>query len=108
MRVPLIRSGSLTAVAVAALLASLVTASATGPAVASARPGVIKVPVFTLPLTKVGQVDLGALAKSEHRRGAARQIPRAASARYRLIDTAIHAHQPHGHPASSPNPATTG
>ena len=108
MRVPLTRSGSLMAGVVAALLAGLVTGPATGSAAASARPGVIKVPVFTMPLTRVGQVDLGALAKSEHRRRAAMRIPGAAGARYRLIDTALLAHMPHGHPASSPNPATIG
>jgi hypothetical protein len=85
--------------AVAALGIGLATVPVT--AQAAGGSSVIKVPVFRLPLTRVGQVNLGLLARAQHR---GRE---AAATGYRLIDNAIVTHQPKGTPKTSPDPAPT-
>jgi hypothetical protein len=97
----------------------LASASMTGQlasAAASTRSSVVKVPVFTLPLTMVGQVNLGALAASEHatrvaqeRQGApiSPSTTRGSTTRYREVDNAVVTHVPKGTPTRQPNPVTT-
>ena len=95
--------------AAAALGVGLVTAAAG----ASAATGlnVIKVPVFTLPLTVVGQVNLSALAGTEHHtavrarlQGAPISRRAAAAGQYKSVDNAILSHAPKAAPTSVPNP----
>src|SRR5690242_17849191 len=80
---------------------------------AAARSSVIKVPVFALPLTRVGRVNLGSLASAAHRRpvAALRQgsvISRqAANGKFRLVDNFILSRRPKGKATRAPTPATT-
>lgn len=83
--------------AVAALGIGLATAPLTS---AASGTSVIKVPTFTLPLTRVGQVNLGAAARAQRR-------ARPATRSYLFIDNAILAHRPKGTPKTNPDPATT-
>lgn len=114
MRISFARTGLLTATAAVALGVGLAAPAAGGVTPASAGSSVVNAPVFTLPLHTVGQVNIGALAKSEHRTpvAARRQgapISRAAaqSASYRAVDNALLSRRPSGAPASLPNPPTT-
>lgn len=82
-------------------------------AAASVRSSVVSAPVFTEPLTEVGQVNLSAVAQSEHSRKVATRSQGAAISRsavpstgYREVDNAIRAHAAKGAPASQPGPAT--
>jgi len=117
LRVPFIRSRLLTATAAAALGVGLAAAPFAGPAPALAATGssVVNVPVFTLPLNVVGQVNLGSLAKSEHRapvathrQGAPISKAAASSGSFRVVDSAIATRRPLGTPANNPNPTATG
>jgi hypothetical protein len=75
---------------------------------------VVKAPTFNPPLTEVGQVNLSALAASEHTTRVATRpqgsaISRSASstARYRTVDNAIVSYGPRVRATNNPNPATT-
>jgi hypothetical protein len=112
VRFSLQRSRMATVTAVAALGIGLV-ASGAAPVAASAKSSVVDAPVFTLPLKVVGQVNLTALAASEHhasvvtqRQGAPISRAAAQSTGYREVDNAILAHRPTGKP-NSPNPTTS-
>jgi hypothetical protein len=115
LRVPFIRSRLLTATAAAALGAGLAAAPFAGqaPALASSGSSVVNVPVFTLPLNVVGQVNLSSLAKSEHRtpvathrQGAPISKAAAQSGSFRVVDSAIAARRPKGTPKNNPKPGT--
>jgi hypothetical protein len=86
-------AGGLAGVAMTGQLAS---------AASSGNTSSVKVPVFTLPLTKVGEVNLTTLAGSTP---SAKSFTRAASS-YHEVDNSILAHAPKGHPATVPNPKT--
>jgi hypothetical protein len=108
-----VRNRFFTLTAAVALGAGLMYAAQGAPAVAAtAAPAssVVKAPVFTLPLHKVGTVNLSSLAKSEHttkvaqrRQGAAISRSAARTGHYRSVDNAILRHAPKGHPASTPS-----
>ncbi|HEX3492798.1 MAG TPA: hypothetical protein VHU92_25870 [Streptosporangiaceae bacterium] len=94
------------------------SAASAAPASPSSASSAVKVPVFTLPLTEVGQINLGAAAAAEHRahvatrpQGAAIARAAAASARYREVDNAIRRHavkaKPRSRPRASSIPLTT-
>jgi hypothetical protein len=117
LRVPFIRSRLLTATAAAALGVGVAAAPFAGqaPALAAAGSSVVNVPVFTLPLNVVGQVNLGSLAKSEHRtpvathrQGAPISKAAASGGSFRVVDSAIAARRPQGTPTNNPNPTATG
>ena len=115
MKVHFDRNRFLAGAASAALAVGVITAPLAGqPASASAASSVVHVPVFTVPLKKVGQVNLGALARSEHRKPVASQrqgapLSRAAArrTRYRAVDSTLITHALRGTPATAPNPPTT-
>ena len=69
--------------------------------------GAVKVPVFTLPLTKVGEVNLTNLASSDARAHQDRDARAAKSGSYREVDNAILSRAPKEKPTSVPNPKTT-
>ena len=110
----------LVAVAALAALGGGFAAASVPSQMASAADGstgssVVKVPTFTLPLTKVGQVNLSSVAQSERttpvasqRQGSAisKSAVEVSSARYREVDNAIHSHALKGRPVNKPNPAT--
>jgi len=89
----LVMAGGLAGVAMTGQLAS---------AASSRNASSVKVPVFTLPITKVGQVNLTKSVASER---AAKSSARHAS-HYHEVDNSILAHAPKGHPAAVPNPKT--
>ena len=99
-----IRLGLVSAVVVGG---GLVAASLSQQAAASqvaASSSAVKAPVFTLSLTKVGEVNLTKLSQSE------RATPKASlalSTKYHVVDNSILAHAPKGKPTSVPNPLTT-
>jgi hypothetical protein len=62
----------------------------------------VKAPVFTLSLTKVGEINLTKLSQSD--RASAKS---ADTAKYHEVDNSILAHAPKGKPTSVPNPPTT-
>ena len=112
MKVHFARNRFLAGAASAALAVGVITAPLA--ASASAASSVVHAPVFTVPLKKVGQVNLGALARSEHRKTVASQhqgapLSRAAAqrARYRAVDSTLIKHTLRGTPATTPNPPTT-
>ena len=115
MKVHFDRNRFLAGAASAALAVGVITAPLAGQAAsASAASSVVHVPVFTVPLKKVGQVNLGALARSEHRKPVASRrqgapLSRAAArrARYRAVDSTLITHALRGTPATTPNPPTT-
>ena len=112
MKVHFARNRFLAGAASAALAVGVITAPLA--ASASAASSVVHAPVFTVPLKKVGQVNLGALARSEHRKTVASQhqgapLSRAAAqrARYRAVDSTLIRHTLRATPATTPNPPTT-
>jgi hypothetical protein len=114
VRVRLMGNRFLILAATAALGVGLATAPGGTGAVAATRSSVVKAPVFTLPLTEVGQVNLSALAGTEHhakvttrRQGAAISRSNASPGRYQAVDDAILAHQPKTKPAHLPTAADT-
>jgi hypothetical protein len=118
LRVRIIRTRFFTLTAAVALGAGLISAplagAAAGPAAAATASSVVKAPVFTVPLKKVGTVDLSALAAAEHRtrvsarrQGAAISRAAASTGHYREVGNAILRHAPKGRPAARPSPADT-
>ncbi|HEY2577710.1 MAG TPA: hypothetical protein VGI74_15495 [Streptosporangiaceae bacterium] len=121
MKASSVRARWLKVTAVVAMGVGLATApmssSHAGPVAAAsasvASSSLAKIPVFTLPLKKVGQVNLSALAKSQHRtrvaahrQGAAITRPAAGSTRHRIVDQVLITHRPKGTPKTRPSPAT--
>src|SRR5215469_13828352 len=112
-----VRARLLTVTTVVALGTSLAIAPLTSyvaPAAASARSSQVKATVFTLPLTVVGQVNLGQLAASEHRtkvathpQGARISRSAAAASHFRAVDNALISRRPKGKAAGMPRVATT-
>jgi hypothetical protein len=105
LKVPFSRSRTFTVTAVAALGAALAAApfASQAPAVAATGSSVVHAPVFQLPLTVVGQVNLSSLAKSghrarvvTHRQGAPISRAAASSSKFRVVDPAIAARRPAG------------
>lgn len=119
MQVTFARTRFVTLTAAIALGAGLMYAPLAGQAVpavaATASSTAVKAKVFTVPLKKVGTVNLSALARSEHRtkvpalrQGAAISRSEASAGRYRVVDNALLARRPSGKPASQPNAPATG
>ena len=117
MKVPFVRSRFVTVAAVAALgvgLAAAPALSSAGSAVASTGSSVVKAKVFTLPLTKVGEINLSQAAKAEHRTKVATHpqgapIARSAIARshYRAVDNVLISRRPKGRPTGLPRAANS-
>ena len=115
MRFHLVQARFLPAAAVMALAAGLVAAGplAGQAATASYGSGIVKAPVFALPLTRVGEVNLSTLANSESlrkmtamRQGVSISRSAARGRGYRAVDNAIRAHALKGRPTGPPNPST--
>lgn len=114
MKVPFVRSRTFTLTAAIALGAGLMYAPLAGQAVPAAADTatastVVKAPVFTVPLHKVGTVNLSALASSEHRtnvterrQGAPISRSAARTARFRTVDNRILKHTPKTGKAARP------
>jgi hypothetical protein len=100
VRAVLLRTRFLGVPAVAALGIGLAAIPVT--AHAGGGSSVVKVPAFLLPLTRVGQVNLGSLARERHRGRAATGVTG-----YRLIGNSIVTRRPKGTPKTSPDPAPT-
>jgi hypothetical protein len=102
------------AVALGASLAIVPVASSVASAAPSARSSPVNATVFTLPLTVVGQVNLGQLAASEHRTKVATHpqgapISRSAitASQGHAVDNALISRRPAGSPAGLPSVAAT-
>jgi hypothetical protein len=104
----------MTAVALGAGMAIVPLVSSTAPAAASARSSQVKATVFTLPLKVVGQVNLGDLAKTQHRtkvaaiRQGAHITRLAARGHFRAVDNYLISRRPKGRPTGLPHAAPTG
>jgi hypothetical protein len=119
LQVPFVRTRffTLTAavIAGAGLMYAPLAGSAMPAAAATASSTPVKAKVFTLPLHKVGTVNLSKLASSEHRtkvpalrQGAAISRSAASKARYRAVDNALLSHRPSGEPTGLPSSPATG
>jgi hypothetical protein len=116
VKVPFVRPGFLTITAAVALGTSLaIVPVANSVASATPRVGQVKATTFTLPLTRVGEINLSAAAKAEHRtkvaarpQGAAISRSAVAHSKVRAVDNALISRRPKGKPAHVPHPAATG
>ena len=117
MKFPLARPGFLTitaAVALGASMAIVPVASSVASAAPPVRSGPVKATVFTLPLHKVGEINLSAAAKAEHRtkvathpQGAPISRSAVAASHYHAVDNALISRRPKGKPTGLPHAATT-
>ena len=120
VRNPFIHSRFLTATAAVAIGAGLAIAPAATFATSAAAKAVppasapVKAKVFTLPLTKVGEINLSQAAKAEHRTKVATHpqgapIARSAIARshYRAVDNVLISRRPKGRPTGLPRAANS-
>jgi hypothetical protein len=107
VKIPLVRPGFLTITAAVALGTSLAIVPVAS-TVASAAPhsSQVKATVFTLPLHKVGEINLSAAAKAEHRtkvathpQGASLSRSAIARSRFHAVDNALISRRPKGKPA---------
>ncbi len=115
MKLAFARPGFLAVAAAVALGTSLAIVPVAS-SVASAAPHTsqVRATVFTLPLKKVGEINLSAAARAEHRTKVATQpqgapISRsaAASSHYHAVDNVLLSHRPKGTLTTVPHPATT-
>jgi hypothetical protein len=120
VRNPFIHSRFLTATAAVAIGAGLAIAPAATFATSAAAKAIppasapVKAKVFTLPLTKVGEINLSQAAKAEHRTKVATHpqgapIARSAIARshYRAVDNVLISRRPKGRPTGLPRAANS-
>ena len=94
VKVPLVRPGFLTITAAVALgtsLAIVPVASSVASAAPSAQSSPVKASVFTLPLHEVGQINLSAAAKAEHRTKVATHPQAAPISRSAIAGSHLHA-----------------
>src|SRR5579863_10541150 len=117
LRIPFIRSRLLTATAVVAIGAGLASAPVASLTTSAAAPPVsspVNAKVFTLPLNRVGEINLSEVAKAEHRTKVATHpqgapVTRSAIARSRFhaVDNALISRRPKGRPTGLRRVTTT-
>ncbi len=88
---------------------SLTTTSlATQAAASAAHPSsAVKVPEYTLPLARVGHINLTTLSQAARSQNASVGRSSTATNRYREVDNSIAVHAPKGKASTAPNPKTT-